>query len=191
MFHIKELALSAAISLLLAPAAWAAQKPGISYDCDTAADHFSELILPAPEGAFVVSGRVQVNKIAPIGKYVPLTRIAVAQPATAPGGDVADMAGFVLTALPGKSIDPKIKDDKLVVQFVTWDERSGSSQQKHDPFGLAAIGEKLDFSLAFAGGTVTARVAGQERQFALKAQAPVVRLICSTGEFLFTDLRIE
>ncbi|MHA6770129.1 hypothetical protein [Sphingobium ummariense] len=183
--------LSLIASTLFASAASAAQTSGITYDCDTAADHFSELVLPVPDGAFLVSGHLQVNQIPPVGKYVPLTRISVAQAPGSPGQPATDLAGFVLTALPAKMIDPKSKDSKLVVQFLKWDERTNNSAKEHDPFGVAAVGEKLDFSLAFSAGTVTARIAGQEQRFTLNAPTPIVRLICSTGEFLYTDLKIE
>ena len=47
----------------------------ITYDCDTAADHFSELVLPAADVPFTVSGNLQLNALAGSKKYVALARI--------------------------------------------------------------------------------------------------------------------
>ena len=48
---------------------------GITYDCDTAANHFSELILPAGTGPFTVSGNVKLNALADVTKYAPIARV--------------------------------------------------------------------------------------------------------------------
>lgn len=163
----------------------------IVYDCDTAANHFSELALPAPDGPFVVSGHVQINQIPQVDKFVPLARFGIAQTSPSPGSPPTDVAGFILNALPSKMIDPKLKDSKAVVQYVEWDELTGGVSKDHAAFGFAKMGEKLDFSLSYADGIVTARISGQEQRIAINAPLPVVRIICSTGEFVFTDLRIE
>jgi hypothetical protein len=190
MVMLKAIALSCII--LAAPTAAFAQTPqtGILYDCDTAADHFSELVLPAPSGGFVVSGQIQVNQVPEIGKYIPLARLSVAQPA-APGGSPSDQIGFKLTVMPAKMIDPKIKDDKLLVQFLNWDERTGGNNQEHPLFGMAHSGDKLPFTLTYGNGKVSVHIAGQDKDFPIRTDHPVVRLVCSTGEFLFTNLRIE
>lgn len=172
--------------------AFATERPRpIVYDRDTAANHFSELALPAPDGPFVVSGHVQINQIPQIDKFVPVARFGIAQTSLSPGSPPTDVAGFKLTALPSKMIDPKLKDGDAVVQFAEWDELTAGVSKGHTAFGFAKMGEKLDFSLSYAEGIVTARISGQEQRIAINAPIPVVRIICSTGEFLFTDLRIE
>lgn len=173
-----------------AQVASAAERPGITYDCDSASGHFSELVLPAPDGDFTVAGHLQVNQIAEIGKFAPLARLGIGE-AVAPGGSSPDLAGFVLSAIPAKMIDPKVKDARQVVQYVQWDEVAGGAKKEHELFGVSRSGEVVDFNLAFSQGSVTVRIAGQEQRFALKASSPTVRIVCSTGEFLFTDLRIE
>ena len=72
---------------------------GITYDCDTAANHFSELVLPAGTGPFTVSGGVKLNALAEITKYAPLARIQIAS--FAPPGQSPELyAGLTLTVLP-------------------------------------------------------------------------------------------
>ena len=182
---------TAAFALFCTAPAWAAPKGGITYDCDTASGHFSELDLPAPGDTLRVTGRIQANQIAPADKWSPIARVALAQTADPAGKTPSDLAGFVLYAFYRKDIDPKTTDPKAKVQMVKWDERSADKSKDHEFFGMAAFGETLDFSIALAKGTATVKIGGEEHAFALNAPDPMLRVICSTGEFLITDLRIE
>jgi hypothetical protein len=179
-------ALLAACNLSCAAQAAAA---GITYDCDTASGHFSELVLPAPSGAFVVDGKVRLMQIAEIGKFAPLTRLAISGPSPAPGETPENLGGFVLTALPANAV--KKGAGKGLMQFLRWDERNGGASKSHDPFALAGEAQEFDFRLSYDGSTVAVRVGGQEQRIALKVSNPVVRIICSTGEFLYTDVKIS
>jgi hypothetical protein len=189
MHLLRLIGAAIAAAVLAAPAH--AQQAGITYDCDTAADHFSELELPAPAGHFVVSGEIRMQAIARISKFVPVGRIHISSATAAPGQAPDASAGFALTGIPAKALKIKGKDDNAVVQFLSWDERSGGLTKEHDPFGPAEYSDSLPFTIAFNGSTVTVRVGGKEQQFALAAAKPVVRVVCSTGEFLFTNLKIE
>lgn len=168
-----------------------AQQPGITYDCDTATDSFSELVLPAPGLAFSVIGRVRLNKIASINKYAPLTRVQISSPPARPGQTPEQAIGFELSALPAKSLKIKGVSNRSIVQFITWDERIDGKTKSHDLLGPVEYSDSLSFSITYDGSNVAIKIGSQETKIPLIEKTPVVRLICSTGEFLYTDLRIE
>lgn len=186
---MKYLSIAACFALMPAEAAMAT--PAITYDCDTAASHFSELVLPAPAGSFTVTGQLQVNQLPPFDKFAPITRLMVVPGNIVPGGSVADTAGFSLNALPAKMVDKSVTDDKLMLQFVNWNATHNNKAEDFKPFGFAKAGDKLPFTLTYDGAAVTLSVAGEKTSLPLKVADPMVRIVCSTGEFLYTDLRIE
>ncbi|MBA2919266.1 hypothetical protein GON01_15305 [Sphingomonas sp. MAH-20] len=163
---------------------------GISYDCDTPAGHFSELVLPAPSGAFVVEGKVTLRQIAAIGDFLPGARLGVASAPSAAGKAPEEVAGFVLIAVPANKL--KKGAGKELVQFIEWDRHGAGAEgeQTQDPFAITAAPQEHSFRLSYDGGAVTVTIGGAERRFPFQAREPVVRLVCSTGEFLYTDLRI-
>ena len=122
---------------------------------------------------------------------MPATRVQISSETAAPGQSAPEVAGFVLEAIPAKALNLRTKDDKAVVQYVFWDERSGGTNKDHVPFGPIEYLSSLSFSLAFDGSSVTVVVGGKQQQIALATAKPVIRVICSTGEFLFTNLKIQ
>lgn len=176
---------AAGLSILLALGA-PAGAAGILYDCDTAADHFSELALPAGPGAFSVSGNVQLNALAASKKYVAVARIQVAT-ASAPGQAPTSYAGFALSALP---VDPKkTPSGASAVQALSYNVAG-----KEDEILPLSMTEKpgsvQHFTLSYDGSNVAVKIGTESRSFPLRVAEPVVRIVCSTGEFLFTDLSI-
>lgn len=180
----------ASLLLALAPTMAHAQTQGIVYDCDTAAGHFSELALPVPTGAVTVSGKLKLHQIAKDPKWAPVMRLSFAA-SSQPGQSPTEFAGFQLTALPASKVGVKSKDKNAVVQFLQWDERRGGQDQEHDIFGLTDSAPVYDFSLTFDGQSVTGSIGGREQRMTLAVPNPVVRIICSTGDFLITDLKIS
>lgn len=175
----------------MAPVTAKAAQDGITYDCDTAANHYSELMLPAPAVPFSVTGLVKLQAAASFEKYVPMTRLAIAAPADRPGAAPDDLAGFLLSAMPAKALGVKGKDKTAILQFLSWDERNGGKAVSHDPFELTDTSASAPFSLTYDGSVVVTRIGGREQKIPLIAKDPVVRIVCSTGEFLFTKLKIE
>lgn len=165
-----------------------AQSTGILYACDTASGHFSELVLPTPSGAFIVEGKVTVRAVAAIKDWVPVTRISISARPPKPGEDSAEVAGFALTALPQSKL--KKGAGKGLIQFVSWDERHAGSTIDHPALGLSAAPQELAFRLLYDGEAVTVRIGDHEKRLTFQNVGPVVRVICSTGEFLYTDLTI-
>lgn len=159
---------------------------GIIYDCDTAADHFSELNLPVPAPSFIVSGNVQLNSLVAGTTYAPLTRIQIAS-AAAPGHSPDAYAGFTLTALPADA--KKTPSGLPAVQMLSYN----TNGQKEETLPLSLMtkpGTVQNFTLSYDGANVHIVLGKDEKSFPLKTTDPIVRLVCSTGEFLFTDLTI-
>jgi hypothetical protein len=176
-------AATASIFLALAAPAGAA---GITYDCDTAADHFSELALPAGPGPFSVSGTVQLNTLAASKKFVAMSRIQIAS-ASAPGQPPAAYAGFSLSALP---VEPKkTPSGASAIQMVDYNV-AGREDEGLPLSMLEKPGTPQHFTLAYDGSNVAVTIGTQSKSFPLRVADPVVRIVCSTGEFLITDLTI-
>lgn len=182
-----------AVATLVALASLPAQavQNGITYDCDTAAEHYSDLVLPAPSGPFVVRGQVKLNAIAGFEKYMPMTGVSISEALERPGASSKEAVGFKLTGVPAKKLGIKTKDKDAVLQFFNWDEIKAGSAADHAPQPLPDDQGAVPFDLSYDGKSVTMHIAGKQQSFALNAATPVVRLICSTGEFLYTDLTIQ
>jgi len=172
----------AGLALSAAPAAAA----GITYDCDTAADHFSELVLPSGSVPFTVSGNVKLNTLAGSKKFVPVTRVQIVDPA-APGQQPSAAAGFSLGALPMDA--KKSPTGEAVVQMISY-----SVNGKDDEFLPMSVmtkpGTVQPFVLTYDGSTVAVTLGKETKSIPMKAAAPALRIMCSTGEFLFTDLTV-
>jgi hypothetical protein len=161
----------------------AAGAAGITYDCDTAADHFSELVLPAPAVPFTASGNVQLNSLSKSSTYVPIVRIQVAS-ASSPGESPDVFAGFSLTALPTK------KAKSGAVQMLSYNAKG--KEDEILPLSMTMEpGRVQPFRLSYDGSNVSVNLGGEAKTFPLRTGQPTLRIICSTGEFLFTDLVIE
>ena len=59
------------------------------------------------------------------------------------------------------------------------------------PTSIQPAGPVQPFLLAYDGKSVSVTVAGSTRSFPLTTSDPVVQVICSTGEFLLTDLAVQ
>jgi hypothetical protein len=175
----------AGLVFLAIPAA--AGAAGITYDCDTAANHASELSLPAGGVPVTVSGTVQLRALAPSKTYAPIARIQIGSSA-APGQPPGAFAGFSLGALPADA--RKTPSGAPAVQMLSYNV----SGKEDEPVPLSLMtnpGTPQPFTLTYDGSKVVVSLAGTEaRSLPLKAADPVVRIVCSTGEFLFTDLTI-
>ena len=161
---------------------------GIIYDCDTASGHFSSLVLPVPSGGFNIHGKVQVRTLAEVGKWAPLTRLtAVSRLADASDSPTAG-AGFMLQALPAKMVDKRA--GKGAVQFLQWEEHKAGSRTESEPFGLQPAMQELAFTMRYDGNAIAMSVGGDQTSMIIGQPLSAIRIICSTGEFLYTDLKI-
>lgn len=170
-----------------------AQAPGMTYDCDKGANHFSNLVLPAPDGPFVVSGHVEVKHEPLTADAAPMARVSIGKVRTAPEQPPPVMVGFQAIALGVKALKPPPPslDTAETIQFVDWKEQAGTLfANKGKRFGIASNNGGLDFSLTFSAGTVTGKVGGEEYRFTLAVPHPVVMLMCA-NEDVFSNLKIE
>lgn len=176
-----------AIAALALPGAVQAAGPGITYDCDTAANHYSELQLPAPNGPFTASGSVRLNSLAASSEYTPIIRIQVAD-ATAPGESPRSYAGFSLVALPADA--KKTPSGSPAVQMLSYN-LTGKDDEVLPLSLLAKPGTIQAFTLSYDGKNVVVNLGKEVKSLPLTAPHPVVRVVCSTGEFLLTDFVIQ
>jgi hypothetical protein len=168
-------------SVVSAFVALPAAAQGITYDCDTAASHFSELDIPVTAAAFTVSGNVRLKTTAVSEAWVPATRIRIAS--VAAEGHLPDRyAGFTISA-------DKASDSEPVVQMLSY-QVNGTDDGESELTPLGKPGTVQPFVLAYDGKVVSVTVGTDTKRFPVAAPAPVVQIICSTGEFLFTDLVI-
>jgi len=173
---------TAALILSAAPAV----ATGITYDCDTAAEHFSELVLPTGSAPFTLSGKVRLNALASSKKFAPVTRIQIVEPA-GPGQQPSAYAGFALGAVP---FDPKKSPTgESAVQMLSYTV-TGKEEETVPLSVMAKPGTVQPFTLSYDGSTVVVTLGDDRKSLPLKATEPAVRIMCSTGEFLFTDLAI-
>lgn len=174
--------------LLLANTGSEPASQGITYDCDTGSGHFSALVLPVPSGSFTVQGKVQPRALAELGKWAPATRLTVVSRLADAGAVPDDGAGFTMQALPAKMIDKRA--GKGIVQFVKWQENHAGKQTESEPFAILPAMQELAFSLRYDGKAVVMAIGGAETMVAVSKPMSAVRIICSTGEFLYSDLKI-
>jgi hypothetical protein len=176
---------AAGLAAVVLPATAAAA--GITYDCDTAANHFSELNLPAPGAPFTVTGAVQLNALAASSTYTPIARIQIAASA-APGQSPDAYAGFSLSALPADA--KRTPSGAPAVQMLSFN----SAGKKDEVLPLSMLtkpGTVQPFRLSYDGNNVSVNLGNEAKTFRMRAAEPVVRIVCSTGEFLFTNLVIQ
>lgn len=173
------------LAFLALPGAAAAQ--GITYDCDTAAGHFSELVLPAGAMPFTVTGNVKLNAVTTDRAYAAMVSIQISA-AAALGQSPKVFAGFSLGALP---VDPKRAPGGVpAIQSLSW-RANGLKEEMLPQSLLTKPGTVQPFTLAYDGDEVAVTLGSDTRRFPLKTAEPVVRVTCSTGEFLLTDLTIK
>lgn len=174
-----------AAGLALAVVPKAADAAAITYDCDTAANHFSELDLPASGARFTVSGNVQLNSLAQSKTYVPIARVQIGS-AAAPGETPKAFAGFSVSAKPA---DPnKTPSGASAIQMLGYNV---NGKEKLLPLSvMTKPGTVQPFTLSYDGSKVSVDLGNESKSFPLEITNPTVRIVCSTGEFLFTDLTI-
>jgi hypothetical protein len=184
LFGYPAAAAFAAALVALPGAASAQTRDGIRYDCDTAANHFSELLLPAGPAPFIVTGKVKLMTLAASKEYVPMTQLAIGSASDKPGPADSDIAGFeYLVAPTDKGKSPSLS----FLAFVT--RKAG--KEKDMQIVAKPSDAEVAFTLFYDGADVTVTIDGHEKKYELKATRPVVRITCSTGEFLYSDLLIR
>lgn len=169
-----------------------AQAPaaGISYDCDTAADHYSELVLPAPEGSFSITGKVQLMNVLGGKKFVTLTRIMLTSRSATPGRSAVESGGFTLSALTAGALGLRDLPKDRAVEYTTWLKPEGKSGEGEPQF-VQSEEAPMPFALTYRGGMLDVALGEQKMTMPLEVKEPVLRIVCSTGEYLYSDLEMH
>jgi hypothetical protein len=144
-----------------------------SYDCDTPAEHYSELELTGPGRLLSVSGSVAAINFYHSSKYAPGAAAALSS---------ADGHWSVTLRLAGVSGTDALLWKLLIV-------RDGKREDERQ-LAVTRIGEASPFALSLApDGSGTATLGGTSYAFNLAGHAPMTaRVSCSTGNFHFTAL---
>lgn len=157
---------------------------GITYDCDTAANHYSELVLPAGAAPFTVTGKVKLMNIVASKEYVPMARLSISNASGQPGPSDEGWAGFEFMVVPAA------KGKAPPISAIAFSRREVGKENDVEIAG-APSGENVPFTLDYDGARVSVNVDGHAKQFEFVSSKPVVRIVCSTGEFLYSDLVIQ
>jgi hypothetical protein len=157
---------------------------GITYDCDTAANHYSELVLPAGAAPFTVTGKVKLLSVVASKEYVPIARLSISNASGQPGPADEGWAGFECM------VAPAAKGKTPTISALAFSRREVGKENDVDIAG-APSGEDVPFTLAYDGARVSVNVDGHTKQFEFVSSKPVVRIVCSTGEFLYSDILIR
>jgi hypothetical protein len=166
----------ALLTLGLSMAAGEARAAKLEYNCDTTPDHFSELKLTQPGPAYAMTGSMTARGLYRGKDFATIGSVNLA---------AADDSWSVRVALTGVA---KTSDKILVGQLrVT---RNGKTEEVS--FGAFNANAPVPFALTLdAAGNGRASLGGQTLPVPIKASGPVTAsVICSTGEFLFTDLEM-
>jgi hypothetical protein len=165
-------ALAATLFLMLPLPATAFAAP-ITYGCDTPADHFSAIEQQVSLNSFSIKGSIQPNEFRK-GKYSPLAQIYLQSP------DEKYRWAMQVIALEAKAKEA----------FVFLDMTDNGKDSEPFPIGTVKLGEKLSFDVSVTEGKKIKFKIGDmdgNPELNLGAQA-TLNIICSTGDFVFSDL---
>lgn len=153
----------------------------ITYDCDTAANHYSELTFPA-SSSFVASGKIRLLTIAQSREYAAMARIVLTNDVPVPGPSDEDWAGFSFSNIA--TFKPAVPG------LLRTTDRKRGAKAIETTLGIASAPE-IEFRLSYDGTTVSLEVDGHRSATPFAAHSPALKIVCSTGEFLIHDLVIE
>ena len=88
-------------------------------------------------------------------------------------------------------MDPrKAKSGEKAVQLLNYNVQGKEDEVLPYSF-MAKPGTVQPFTLIYDGSDLTVGLGNESKKIALSAVDPVIRIVCSTGEFLITDLAIK
>jgi hypothetical protein len=164
------------LALGLAMTGGEARAEKLEYDCDTTPDHFSELKLTQRGPAYAMTGSMTARGLYRGKDFATIGSVNLA---------AADDSWSVRIGLTGHA---KTSDKLLVGQLRII--RNGKSEESN--FGVFNANAPVPFALTLAAdGSGRALLGNQTLPVPIKASGPVTAsIVCSTGEFLFTDLEM-
>ncbi len=171
--------LLAACGLALVFAGSEAQAQKLEYDCDTQAEHFSELKSLQDGPTYAASGNISLREIFGVKDYVTLGTLVF---------EPLDKSWRVRLGMIAMKAGKK-----SVIMGSLEITRNGKAEE---PQALGNIleyeaGKTYPIKLAFDSNGGSATLGGNTVPVNLKASGKIeVSVICSGGEFLFTDLSL-
>lgn len=147
----------------------------LEYDCDTAAEHFSELKQTLDAGTGI-SGTLTARQMAKSKNIAAMTRVSLRS------ADGKNALSLQLLGAP--SVDKTMLLASVVVRVDGKDEET--------QLGPISLMEALPFTLDVDGAGKASATMGRWRHQAqiMLGDAPIARITCSTGEFLYQNLRL-
>jgi hypothetical protein len=168
-------ALLALPTLLLASRAFADDR-SFAYECDTGAGHYSSWSMTTQAPALVVTGTLRVNEMLADKKWTTVANVFIRG-----GADGKTTYGF-----HAYDVDREQKTLHLELLKPGGHEDFGNDSMKR---GQKPVKFRLELT---ATGTLRANVGGAEKSTELGSFVPKkIELGCSTGDFSFTDIRVE
>jgi hypothetical protein len=145
----------------------------LEYDCDTASGSFSELKQPGIAGKPVaVRGTVQARQLRADGRWMPVAAASVKS-------DDGDIVMLRITA---------VEHDKGPLRLQLLTRKNGNNNEQ--VLASTPIDQAVPFSIVPSANGVAVTLGSERRQVAFAQDKPSATSVsCSTGEFLFTDLR--
>jgi len=160
------------VTLLAASIGMPAQANPITYGCDTPANSFSAIEQNVQMRSFSIKGKIQPIQFRK-GKYAPLAQI------------------YLQSADGQNRFAMKITSQyKAKAALVSLDITKDGKRDKPFPIGTVNLSEKLNFQISVTDGSkinFTINGIDGSPELTLGDQAEMA-IICSTGEFIFSDL---
>ncbi len=161
-----------AATILAAATVGPVQSTPITYGCDTPADSFSAIEQSIETKAFTIGGNVQPIQFRK-GKYAPLAQIYLES--------ADEKTRFAMKI---------IAEHKAKAALVVLDITDNGQESEEFPIGAVKLSEKLPFRITVTDGSKVSWKIGElegEPTLALGNKLKL-NIICSTGEFVFSDL---
>ena len=148
----------------------------LTYDCDTAPEHFSELTQPLPAGPVTISGVLTARVMATSKTWASTGHVGLVS------ADGADYAQIEVTGVA--------KISKTVLLATLTVSRGGTKEEIE--LGPVTLMQALPFSLTWdPAGKLSVSLAGWQREVLLRpGTLTTAKATCSTGEFLFEKLEL-
>lgn len=174
--------LAAAVVAMTAPAD-AAEARKIHFDCDTTPGHSSTMDLPLATGQRKVAGSVKAIQLYQIERWLPSAQIRLSE---------QDGSRWIALALiAARPYEKVISKDAAVTLAIRKNAGDGSTIQQ-ETVGTLPLGEGLPLELSTSADRTIINIAGEAHIVDFRLAGPRrLALVCSTGEFEFSDILVD
>lgn len=157
-------------AVVAATAFFASGASAATFECDTPNGRFSSWQQEIPAGAFVVSGTISMRAIRPGSRWGPVATASLRWE-----GDARDASvQFAIFPDDENQFEARVREG---------DEIMGTARLN--------VSEPAHFELRFSQGVAAVNAGGLSHSFAADEPPESIEFSCSSGDFTFTDVRIE